>query len=199
MEKYFYELYAVLAILYALTGLVTVRVMRRLKRDHAGARGALAAGPIATGLAWIYGCCYRFPLVARVELKSQWTRLVPLALCAALVWLIVRVALRTKTTPFRPLFAALSLGPTWFVGSVAWSIANVLTEDRLHGVGAALDARKEHAIWTGLAFAAVGLLVAAFLARTSAAPDPVAVGKISDDAPAPSPKERAARRRRRRS
>ena len=201
--RFFFDLYLALAALWAIVTLVVLRVMRARRVENAGARAPILAGAIGASLAWLYGLFFRAPLQMRVEAKSQWTALVPLALCAALVFVAVRLVMRTKKPPFRPLFAALSLGPTWFVGSVLWSMATLLADDRLHGVGAALDPRREHALYVGAGFTAVGLLLAGFLARVSAAPEPLEApakaGEPTDDARAPSRGGRAARRRRRRS
>lgn len=198
--RFFFELYALLAIVHLLIALVALRVFLARKVANAGARGSILAAPIGAGAAWLLGIASRLPLEVRPELATQWSKLVPLALGAAIPFGVVWLALRTKQRPFRTMFAALVLLPATFVGSVVWSIANLLADDRLHGVGATFDARKEHALWVGVAFAVVGLLVGAFLARVAATPDVVETPEpVNDDEPAPSRGARAVRRRRRRS
>jgi hypothetical protein len=208
--RFFFDLYLALAAMWALVTLLVMRVMRARRVENHKAKAPIHAGAIGAALAWLYGLFFRTPMHLREEVKTQWSRLVPLAFCAALAFVAVRLAMRTKVPPFRPLFAALSLGPTWFIGSVLWSMATLLADDRLHGVGASIDARREHALWVGAGFTLVGLVLAGFLARVAAAPDPVdapaskpksAKGDddVSDDAPGPSRGGRAARRRRRRS
>jgi hypothetical protein len=208
--RFFFDLYLALATLWALVTLLVMRVMRARRVENHKAKAPILAGAIGAALAWLYGLFFRTPMHLREEVKTQWTRLVPLAFCAALAFVAVRLAMRTKVPPFRPLFAALSLGPTWFIGSVLWSMATLLADDRLHGVGASIDARREHALWVGAGFTLVGLLLAGFLARVAAAPEPIekpamkeatkeANENASDDAPGRSREGRAARRRRRRS
>ena len=200
-EKYFYELYVVLAIVYVLVATATVQILRARRVEHPGARGAILAAAIGGAIAWIYGTFFRLPLVLRAEARTQWTRLLPVALAAVIAFFVVWLAYRTKVRPFRPLFAALALGPAWFVGSVLWSTANMIADDRLHGVGASFGPQREHALWVGAGFGAVALVVGGFLARVASAPDPAdaKTPTVNDDARGPSRGARAERRRRRRS